>query len=147
MSRSKKQREAAKSRLQRQHQARERRRQPGAPIDVSVVEPDIHREIRYVTELAQAGDSRIVTLGDLVLFSTRTHDAWLLDPEDSLAVCLCREGEPQPFRIIDAPDSLAIEWAGEFAIEGAAFIVQEFSGSVVVMHDYPTHEISVACRR
>jgi hypothetical protein len=66
MSNSKKQREAAKRRLKREHQARERRRQRSAPIDVSVVEPDIHREIRYVTELAQTGDSRIVALGELV---------------------------------------------------------------------------------
>jgi hypothetical protein len=48
--------------------------------------------------------------------------------------------------IIDATESLAIEWAEKFAIGGAAFIVQEFSGNVA-MHDYPTHEISVACRR
>jgi hypothetical protein len=38
-------------------------------------------------------------------------------------VCLCREGEPQPFRIIDAVDTFAIEWTAGFAIEGAAFIV------------------------
>ncbi|MGZ3488076.1 MAG: hypothetical protein ACXVBY_14585, partial [Isosphaeraceae bacterium] len=62
------------------------------------------------------------------------------------AVCLCREGEPQPFRIIDAPDTFAIEWTASFAIEGAAFIVRERSGSVAVIHGYPTVEISAACR-
>jgi hypothetical protein len=38
-----------------------------------------------------------------------TRDAWLPDPEDNFVVCLCREGEPQPFRIIDAPYTFAIE--------------------------------------
>ena len=41
--------------------------------------------------------------------AARTRDAWLLDPEDNFVVCLCREGEPQPFRIIDVPDTFAIE--------------------------------------
>ena len=125
---------------------RERRHERGAPIDASFVKPDIRREIRYITQLAQAEDSRIVTLGNLVLFSTRTRDAWLLDPVDDLAVCLCREGERQPVRIIDAADTFAIEWTASFAIEGAAFIVRERSGSVVVIHGYPTVEISAACR-
>jgi hypothetical protein len=146
MSKSKQNREAAKQRLKRELKTRERRRERSAPIDARFVKPDIHREIRHIIQLAQAEDSRIVTVGNLILFSTRTRDAWLLDPEDNLAVCLCREGEPQPFRIIDAPDTFAIEWAASFRIEGAAFIVQERSGSVVVIHGYPTVEISTACR-
>jgi hypothetical protein len=87
-----------------------------------------------------------LTVGNLVLFSTRTRDAWLLDPEDDVAVCLCREGKPQPFRIIDAPNNFAIEWTASFAIEGEAFVVQERSGRVVVINGYPTIEISAACR-
>jgi hypothetical protein len=142
MSNSKKKREEAIRRLKRKPQ----RRQRSAPIDARFIKPDIHREIRYITQLAQAEDSRIVTVGTLVLFSTRTRDAWLLDPEDGFAVCLCRDGEPQPFRIIDAPDTFAIEWTASFTIEGAAFIVQDRSGSVVVIHGYPTVEIAVACR-
>ena len=55
-----------------------------APIDASFVKPDIRREIRYITQLAQAEDSPIVTVGNLVLFSTRTRDAWLLDPRTTL---------------------------------------------------------------
>jgi len=142
MSNSKKNRERAKRRLKRERQPRER----SGSVAASFVKPDIHREIRYITQLAQAEDSRIVTVGNLVLFSTRTRDAWLLDPEDDLAICLCREGEPQPFRIIDAPDTFAIEWTASFAIEEAAFIVRERSGKVLVIHGYPTVEIAAACR-
>jgi hypothetical protein len=146
MSNSKKNRKEAKRRLKRELQGRERRREQSAPIDASFVKSDIHREIRYITQLAQGEDSRIVTVGNLVLFSTRTGDAWLLDPEDNFAVCLCRAGEPQPFRIIDAPDTFTIEWTATFAIEEAAFIVREQSGRVVVIHGYPTVEIAAACR-
>ena len=38
-------------------------------------------------------------------------------------VCPGREGEPQPFQIIDDVDTFVIEWKAGFAIEGAAFIV------------------------
>jgi hypothetical protein len=138
----KKNREKAKRRLKRKSQPREH----GAPGIASLVKLDIHREIRYITQLAQAEDSRIVTVGKLVLFSTRTRDAWLLDTEDDFALCLCRDGEPQPFRIFDTPDNFAIEWTATFAIEGAAFVVQERSGRVVVIHGYPTAEVAAACQ-
>lgn len=123
-----------------------RQREPSTRIDASSGKPDIHREIRYVTQLARAEDARLVTLGNLVLFSTRTRDAWLLDREDDFALCLCRDGQPQPFRIIDGPDTFAIEWMAAFTIEGDAFVVQERSGKVVVIHGYATVEISAACR-
>ena len=137
---------AAKGRLRREQQSRQPRRERGAPAAASVIQPDIHREIRYITQRAQAEDSRIVTLGNLVLFSTRTRDAWLLDAEDGLALCLCRDGELQPFRIVDTPDTFAIEWTARFALEGGAFVVQQRSGKVVAIHGYPTIEISAACR-
>jgi hypothetical protein len=131
-----------KERLKRERRQGER----PAPVAASFVKPDIHREIRYITELAQAEEARIVRLGNLVLFSTRTRDAWLLDVEDQFAICLCRDGEPQSFRIVDSPDTFAIEWTARFTMDEAAFIVQERSGRVVTIHGYPVVEIAAACR-
>ena len=141
MSNSKKKREEAK----RKRELR-RQRERSTLIDASVVKLDIPGEIRHITQLAQAEDARLVTLENPVFFSTRTRDAWLLDREDDFALRLCRDGEPQPFRIIDGPDTFAIEWTANFAIEEEAFVVQEHSGRVVVIHGYPTVEISAACR-
>jgi hypothetical protein len=42
-------------------------------------------EVRYMQRRAAQRQSRIVTIGQLVLFSTETGDAWLLDPSDLLA--------------------------------------------------------------
>src|SRR5436190_24003172 len=39
-------------------------------------------EVRYIQRRAADHDGRIVTIGQLVLFSTETGDAWLLDPGD-----------------------------------------------------------------
>jgi hypothetical protein len=146
MSSSKRKRDEAKRRLMRKQRPGERHAVRCVPEGARFVQADLHGEIRHIVECAQAEDARLVTLGNLVLFSTRTRDAWLLDTEDKLALCLCRDGEPQPFRIMDAPDTFAIEWTAEFAIEGATFVVHEQSTRVVVIHGYPTSEIEAACR-
>jgi len=113
----------------------------------SFVELDIQSEIRYIIKLAQAEDSRIVALGDFVLFSTRTRDAWLLDPTDDLAACVCRDGEPQPLTIIDTPTQFGIDWPAKFDTRGETFVVYERSGRVVEIVGYPTAQIAAACGR
>ena len=42
-------------------------------------------EVRYIQNKAAEHDGRVVSLGQLVLFSTDTGDAWLLDVTDQLA--------------------------------------------------------------
>src|SRR5580704_14270523 len=39
-------------------------------------------EIRYIQDKAAEHDLRMVTIGQLILFSTETGDAWLLDVTD-----------------------------------------------------------------
>ena len=51
-------------------------------------------EVRYVQRCAARHDGRIVTIGQLILFSTEAGDAWLLDKEDRLAAPVAREPEP-----------------------------------------------------
>jgi hypothetical protein len=123
-----------------------RQRRQTALIDARITSLDIHAEISHITQLAQAEDARLVTVGNLVFFSTKTRDAWMLDREDNFAMCLCRDGEPQTFRIIDGPDTTAIEWAADFEIEDDAFVVKERSGRVIVIEGYPVVEIAAACR-
>jgi hypothetical protein len=53
-------------------------------------------EIRSIHRRAAARDGRVVTADQLVLFSTETGDAWLLDPSDCLAARLARDGDPEP---------------------------------------------------
>lgn len=101
----------------------------------------ISREAEYIIRKAQGKDARIVRLGGLVLFSTQCGDAWLLDTEDELALCLARLGERQPFRIIETPTNFGIEWAANYRIEGERFIVIEQTGQERTIIGYPTHEI------
>jgi hypothetical protein len=57
-------------------------------------------EVRYIQRRAAAGDSRIVTVAQLVLFSTQTGDAWLLDRTDRLAARLTCGGASETIHIV-----------------------------------------------
>jgi len=47
-------------------------------------------EVRHIQRRAAARDDRVVAIGELVLFSTETGDAWVLDPTDHLAARVAR---------------------------------------------------------
>jgi hypothetical protein len=100
-------------------------------------------EVRRIQRLAAAHDSRVVTLGPLVLFSTVSGDAWMLDTADHLATPLAREGDPLPVHVEETDTTFAIGWSGHYRIDGAAFVYQDdTSGRVRTILGYPTQHIS-----
>lgn len=82
-------------------------------------------EIRSIQQRAAEHDSRIVTLGPLVLFSTQTGDAWILDPADQLAARLAYNGDPLPIDIEETSTNYSIGWQGRYRIDADAFIYQD----------------------
>ena len=56
-------------------------------------------EVRYLQNKAAEHDGRVVALGQLVLFSTDTGGAWLLDVTDQLAARRARDGDPEPIHL------------------------------------------------
>lgn len=107
-------------------------------------EDSITREVDYIIQLAQHQEGRIVTLGALVLFSTATGDAWLLDPADRYALCLARDGVRQSVRIMETAARFAIEWDRTFAVQGDAFTSTARSGRTTTVLGYPVREIQEA---
>ena len=97
-------------------------------------------EVRYIQRQAAHQQGRIVTVGQLILFSTETGDAWLLDPADRLAARLARDGESEPIHIEETDATFAIGWKGRYRIEGAAFVYSDNdSGRVTTILGYPTN--------
>jgi hypothetical protein len=102
-------------------------------------------EVRYIQNKAAEHDGRVVTLGQLLLFSTDTGDAWLLDVADQLAAPLARDGDPEPLHLEETDTSFAIGWKGHYRIEGAAFIYTDRdSRRVRAILGYPTQKIARA---
>jgi len=108
---------------------------------------NISREVDYIIQRAQEHDARLVGLASLILFSTETGDAWILDPKDNAALCLARGGEKQTFTVFDTTTQFGIEWTATYHIDGDAFIVGEESGQVRTILGYPTREIMQATRQ
>ena len=102
-------------------------------------------EVRYIQNKAAEHDGRVVTLGQLILFSSDTGDAWLLDVTDQLAVRLARDGDPEPIHLEETDTSFAIGWKGHYHIQGPAFIYTDRdSGRVTTVLGYPTQTIARA---
>jgi hypothetical protein len=100
-------------------------------------------EVRYIQRRAALHDGRFVSVGSLLLFSTDTGDAWLLDPAERLAARLARDGDPEPVHIEDTATSMAVAWTGHYRINGAAFIYSDrASGRVITILGYPTDQIA-----
>jgi hypothetical protein len=96
-------------------------------------------EVRYIQHRAAEHDGRVVTIGPLVLFSTASGDAWLLDPADHLATRPARGGDPLPVHIEDTDTTFTIGWQGQYRIDGEAFVyADQESGRVITILGYPT---------
>jgi hypothetical protein len=117
---------------------------PGAKVgrpQVQILDFNISGEIDYIIGRAQNGEARIVTIGPLVLFSTETGDAWMLDPKDKLALCLARGGERESFTVMETPKNYAVAWQASYRLDGEKFIVLEPSGRIRTIFSYPTKRI------
>ncbi len=92
-------------------------------------------------------ESRIVTVGQLVLFSTESGDAWMLHPSDQLATPLARDGDPLSVQIEETKTSFTIGWQGQYRIDGQAFVYAEKdSGRIRTILGYPTRLITQQSR-
>jgi hypothetical protein len=56
-------------------------------------------EVRYIQRRAADHTGRVISIGQLILFSSKSGDAWLLDPSDQLAARLARDGDPEPIHM------------------------------------------------
>src|SRR5262244_2779743 len=100
-------------------------------------------EVRYIQRQAAHQHGRVVTVGQLILFSTETGDAWLLDPADRLAARLARDGEGEPIHIEETDTTFAIGWKGRYRLEGPAFVYTDNdSGRVTTILGYPTDQLT-----
>src|SRR6202451_1645288 len=99
-------------------------------------------EVRYIQRRAADHAGQVISIGQLILFSTETGDAWLLDPSDQLAARLARDGDPEPFHVEENETTFTIDWKGRYRIEGAAFVyIDRETGRLTTIHGYPTHKL------
>src|ERR1700680_1864957 len=114
------------------------RRRPGRTA-IAGKEFRLAEEIDYIQDRASQRDGRLVTVGPLVLFSTETGDAWLLDPADHLAARVASDGNPEEIYFEETETSFAIAWKGQYQIDGEAFVfIDGDTARITATIGYPT---------
>jgi hypothetical protein len=100
-------------------------------------------EVRYIQRRAAGHDSRIVTIAQLVLFSTQTGDTWLLDSADRLALRLARDEQSEAVHLEETDTTFVIAWKGSYRIDGPAFIYSDRdTGRTTTILGYPTDKLA-----
>ena len=83
------------------------------------------KEVRSIQHRAADNDSRIVSIGPLVFFSTESGDAWILEPAGQLATRLAVGGDPLPVLIEETETNYSVGWQGRYRIDGDTFVYQD----------------------
>jgi hypothetical protein len=105
---------------------------------------NLAEEVAYIQQHAADHVGRIVTVGQLLLFSTETGDGWLLDPVDHLAAPIARDGDSLSVAIEDAEHTFSIAWQGQYTIAADTFTFHDAeSGRTTTFLGYPTRRITV----
>ncbi len=90
----------------------------------------IREECETIIAAELRGQVQVVMTSDgaacppFVLFSTGVGDAWLLEPNQHLAMCLVWHGERQTIGLDDDPDRMTIEWDCTYELIGDFFSVE-----------------------
>ncbi len=117
----------------------------GDGVKAGTIDPTsyVEKEVAFILGCAEKGDARLVKIGSLVFFSTEDGDAWMLDPADSLALCLRWRGERQEFSNHESPERFEIQWDGRFEIRDEAFFVESANPRIGVrtILGYPSTDI------
>jgi hypothetical protein len=116
---------------------------------VAPTETSLRDEVEYICRLASEGESHVIGFNQLVFFSTATGDAWMLDWEDELAICLMKDGVRRPFEVGETDRQFAIQWQGRYHVEGRvfAYIDNENPTHARAIVGYPTDAISATIAR
>ena len=118
------------------------RRGPGQR-EISGKDFRLAEEVHYIQRRAAVYDARFVTIGPLALFSTDSGDAWLLDPADHLAARIARDGAAEPLHFEETDTNFAIEWKGNYRIDGDTFVYMDRNTAhMVSVLGYPTARIA-----
>ncbi len=99
-------------------------------------------EIKYIIKCAGNFTTKIVSIGELILFCTESGDAWILDTDDNCALNLARDGEKLEFTAFDTPDQFLIDWKYSYLIENEKFMVIDHHGMARTIIGYPTQTIN-----
>ena len=70
-----------------------------------------------------------------------------VDAGEREAICLAREGQPQPYRILESAGKFTIDWDGSFSLEGDCLVIDDGAEATCIEHPHLLAEIRAAVNR
>jgi hypothetical protein len=117
----------------------------------------LNEDIAVVERVALTGDTettKIIVTGPQTGFASlfmfaHGGDAWMLDPDDNMAMCLVWRGKVQPRQIVDVGSEVEILWDGGFEIDEPRFLVHTEHPDIGdrAILGYPTAELQDYLKR
>lgn len=98
-------------------------------------------EASMVQRRAALGQPSAIRIGSIVLFSTVTRDAWMIEVQTGEAACLARAGESRPIPITETPGKLDIAWEARHRWDNEDFTVIENDRPPETLPGYPVAQI------
>ena len=104
-------------------------------------------QVRYIQKRAAENEpviARFGKFGELVLFSTESGDAWMLDTEDQTANRLAQDGVPRTVYIDETDTNFSVHWQGHYRLDPPVFMyADDTTGRVVSILGYPDEVFEV----
>ena len=100
--------------------------------------------VRYIQQLAAKNEFRIGRFREMVMFSTESGDAWMLDTEDQTANRLAQDGVPRTVYIDETDTNILVNWQGHYRLDPPVFVYADnTTGKVVSILGYPDEVFEV----
>jgi hypothetical protein len=94
-------------------------------------------EAELVQQRAAHGQPSAIRIGSIVLFSTATGDAWVIEAQTGAAARLARAGEAGPIPIVVTPGKFDIVWEARYHLDDENFTAIEDDGNSETTSGYP----------
>ena len=102
---------------------------------------DYAAEAKLVQQRASLGQPSAIRIGLIVLFSTATRDAWMIEVQTGSAARLACAGEIRPIPIEETSGKFEIAWDSRHRLDDDNFTVIENDGNTETFSGYPVAQI------
>jgi len=120
----------------------------GAPDSGTAEQKTLTSEVQKIVQAGLARQEIVRTSGVLILFSTTSGDAWILEVTAGDALRLTEQGMELEALIEENPNTTLIEWSHRFVVKKGKFIVNSYKdeGQAVYDDGYPVSRIYAAMK-
>ena len=126
---------------------KEQKAQPATPPQEGQ-QVSLNNEVEKLQQAAIDKRNTFNTIGVFIFFSTDAGDGWLLEISAMDAVQVAAGGEKIEVEIVEAPETIEINWSHRFTIRKKKFVTIAYADKTEQTHDdYPGNRILTTVKK